>query len=106
MSCKIYAGTRMDGLHDVLLPIKIKKSAVSVCVLCSVAPCRILASCTELMQAIKELVLSSKHLQRDIVESGRVSYAAVFPLRLFPKVNIEEEMFSIFSPIQIKSITI
>nr|XP_019950674.1 PREDICTED: huntingtin-interacting protein 1 isoform X1 [Paralichthys olivaceus] len=32
---------------------------------------RILASCTELMQAIKELVLSSKHLQRDIVESGR-----------------------------------
>lgn len=36
-------------------------------------PCRILASCTDLMQAIKELVLSSKHLQRDIVESGRVS---------------------------------
>ncbi|XP_060929162.1 huntingtin-interacting protein 1 isoform X1 [Limanda limanda] len=32
---------------------------------------RILASCTELMQAIKELVLSSKHLQRDIVEGGR-----------------------------------
>ncbi|TNN01489.1 hypothetical protein fugu_010871 [Takifugu bimaculatus] len=32
---------------------------------------RILASCTDLMQAIKELVLSSKHLQRDIVESGR-----------------------------------
>uniref|UniRef100_A0A8C6NQK8 Huntingtin-interacting protein 1-related protein n=1 Tax=Nothobranchius furzeri TaxID=105023 RepID=A0A8C6NQK8_NOTFU len=32
---------------------------------------RILASCTELMQAIKELVLSSKDLQRDIVESGR-----------------------------------
>lgn len=32
---------------------------------------RILASCTELMQAIKELVLSSKELQRDIVESGR-----------------------------------
>ncbi|XP_047449575.1 huntingtin-interacting protein 1 isoform X2 [Mugil cephalus] len=32
---------------------------------------RILASCTELMQAIKELVLSSKNLQRDIVESGR-----------------------------------
>uniref|UniRef100_A0A8D3BQ38 Huntingtin-interacting protein 1-related protein n=1 Tax=Scophthalmus maximus TaxID=52904 RepID=A0A8D3BQ38_SCOMX len=32
---------------------------------------RILASCTELMRAIKELVLSSKHLQRDIVESGR-----------------------------------
>lgn len=26
------------------------------------------------MQAIKELVLSSKHLQRDIVESGRVSH--------------------------------
>lgn len=51
---------------------------VSVCVLCSVAPCRILASCTELMQAIKELILSSKDLQRDIVESGRVSYAAVW----------------------------
>uniref|UniRef100_A0A8C4E1R8 Huntingtin-interacting protein 1-related protein n=1 Tax=Dicentrarchus labrax TaxID=13489 RepID=A0A8C4E1R8_DICLA len=32
---------------------------------------RILASCTELMQAIKELILSSKTLQRDIVESGR-----------------------------------
>ncbi|KAM4565876.1 huntingtin-interacting protein 1 isoform 1-T1 [Odontesthes bonariensis] len=32
---------------------------------------RILASCTELMQAIKELVRSSKNLQRDIVESGR-----------------------------------
>ncbi|XP_066551517.1 huntingtin-interacting protein 1 isoform X2 [Amia ocellicauda] len=32
---------------------------------------RILASCTELMQAIKVLVLSSKDLQRDIVESGR-----------------------------------
>ncbi|XP_068601371.1 huntingtin-interacting protein 1 [Brachionichthys hirsutus] len=32
---------------------------------------RILASCTELMQAIKQLILSSKDLQRDIVESGR-----------------------------------
>ncbi|XP_036393104.1 huntingtin-interacting protein 1-like isoform X2 [Megalops cyprinoides] len=32
---------------------------------------RILASCTELMQAIKALVLASKDLQRDIVESGR-----------------------------------
>ncbi|KAJ8368754.1 hypothetical protein SKAU_G00087820 [Synaphobranchus kaupii] len=32
---------------------------------------RILASCTVLMQAIKELVLSSKDLQRDIVENGR-----------------------------------
>ncbi|XP_075956675.1 huntingtin-interacting protein 1 [Anarhichas minor] len=32
---------------------------------------RILASCTELMQAIKELILSSKNLQKDIVESGR-----------------------------------
>uniref|UniRef100_A0A3P9PZV2 Huntingtin-interacting protein 1-related protein n=1 Tax=Poecilia reticulata TaxID=8081 RepID=A0A3P9PZV2_POERE len=32
---------------------------------------RILASCTELMQAIKELILSSKDLQKDIVESGR-----------------------------------
>lgn len=42
-------------------------------VLLSVAPCRILASCTDLMQAIKVLVLSSKDLQRDIVESGRVS---------------------------------
>lgn len=40
----------------------------------SVVPCRILASCTELMQAIKVLVLSSKDLQRDIVESGRVSF--------------------------------
>lgn len=50
---------------------------VSVCVLCFVAPCRILASCTELMQAIKELVLSSKDLQRDIVESGRVRCIAV-----------------------------
>ncbi|KAA8593957.1 hypothetical protein FQN60_004791, partial [Etheostoma spectabile] len=36
---------------------------------------RILASCTELMRAIKELVLSSKNLQRDIVESGREFYA-------------------------------
>uniref|UniRef100_A0A4W5JPI2 Huntingtin-interacting protein 1 n=1 Tax=Hucho hucho TaxID=62062 RepID=A0A4W5JPI2_9TELE len=32
---------------------------------------RILASCTDLMQAIKVLVLSSKDLQRDIVDSGR-----------------------------------
>lgn len=32
---------------------------------------RILASCTDLMQAIKVLVLSAKDLQRDIVESGR-----------------------------------
>ncbi|XP_030632197.1 huntingtin-interacting protein 1 [Chanos chanos] len=32
---------------------------------------RILASCTELMQAIKVLVLASKDLQKDIVESGR-----------------------------------
>uniref|UniRef100_A0A672LPV6 Huntingtin-interacting protein 1-like n=1 Tax=Sinocyclocheilus grahami TaxID=75366 RepID=A0A672LPV6_SINGR len=32
---------------------------------------RILASCTDLMQAIKVLVLSSKDLQKDIVESGR-----------------------------------
>lgn len=37
------------------------------------ALCRILASCTDLMEAIKALVLSSKDLQRDIVESGRVS---------------------------------
>lgn len=35
--------------------------------------CRILASCTELMQAIKVLVLASKDLQRDIVEGSRVS---------------------------------
>ncbi|XP_077397273.1 huntingtin-interacting protein 1 isoform X1 [Festucalex cinctus] len=32
---------------------------------------RILASCTDLMTAIKALVLSSKDLQREIVESGR-----------------------------------
>uniref|UniRef100_A0AAQ4QDG6 Huntingtin-interacting protein 1-related protein n=1 Tax=Gasterosteus aculeatus aculeatus TaxID=481459 RepID=A0AAQ4QDG6_GASAC len=32
---------------------------------------RILAACTELMQAIKQLVLSSKNLQKDIVEGGR-----------------------------------
>ncbi|KAL2095766.1 hypothetical protein ACEWY4_007914 [Coilia grayii] len=32
---------------------------------------RILGSCTDLMEAIKVLVLSSKDLQRDIVESGR-----------------------------------
>ncbi|XP_060799654.1 huntingtin-interacting protein 1 isoform X2 [Neoarius graeffei] len=32
---------------------------------------RILASCTELMQAIKVLVLASKDLQRDIVEGSR-----------------------------------
>ncbi|XP_051933856.1 huntingtin-interacting protein 1 isoform X2 [Hippocampus zosterae] len=32
---------------------------------------RILASCTDLMAAIKALVLSSKDLQKDIVESGR-----------------------------------
>eukprot|EP00062_Callorhinchus_milii_P011579 gi/632958126/ref/XP_007894857.1/ PREDICTED: huntingtin-interacting protein 1 [Callorhinchus milii] len=32
---------------------------------------RILASCTDLMDAIKLLVLTSKDLQRDIVESGR-----------------------------------
>ncbi|XP_056612790.1 huntingtin-interacting protein 1 isoform X2 [Triplophysa dalaica] len=32
---------------------------------------RILASCTDLMQAIKVLVLSSKDLQREIVDSGR-----------------------------------
>lgn len=38
-----------------------------------VTSCRILASCTELMQAIKVLVLASKDLQRDIVEGGRVS---------------------------------
>lgn len=43
-------------------------------------PRRILASCTELMQTIKELILSSKDLQRDIVESGRVSSNAVSSL--------------------------
>lgn len=87
------AGWRMIALNRLLdvLPLIRQRSAlnrsfkwergvqcVSVCVLCSVAPCRILASCTELMQAIKELILSSKDLQRDIVESGRVSYAAVW----------------------------
>uniref|UniRef100_A0A8C8CSE2 Huntingtin-interacting protein 1-related protein n=1 Tax=Oncorhynchus tshawytscha TaxID=74940 RepID=A0A8C8CSE2_ONCTS len=41
----------------------------STCVWVCVA--QILASCTDLMQAIKVLVLSSKDLQRDIVESGR-----------------------------------
>lgn len=35
--------------------------------------CRILGSCTGLMQAIRVLVLASKDLQREIVESGRVS---------------------------------
>ena len=46
-----------------------------ICVVCclSGALCRILASCTDLMAAIKVLVLSSKDLQSDIVESGRVS---------------------------------
>lgn len=34
---------------------------------------RILGSCTGLMQAIRVLVLASKDLQREIVESGRVS---------------------------------
>lgn len=34
---------------------------------------RILGSCTGLMQAIHILVLASKDLQREIVESGRVS---------------------------------
>lgn len=37
--------------------------------------CRILGSCTGLMQAIQDLVLASKDLQREIVESGRVSVA-------------------------------
>lgn len=36
--------------------------------------CRILGSCTGLMQAIHVLVLASKDLQREIVESGRVSW--------------------------------
>lgn len=35
---------------------------------------RILGSCTGLMQAIRVLVLASKDLQREIVESGRVSW--------------------------------
>ncbi|KAI1231977.1 hypothetical protein IHE44_0007623 [Lamprotornis superbus] len=35
--------------------------------------CRILGSCTGLMQAIHVLVLASKDLQREIVESGRFS---------------------------------
>lgn len=34
---------------------------------------RILGSCTSLMQAIKVLVVASKDLQKEIVESGRVS---------------------------------
>ena len=33
---------------------------------------RILGSCTSLMQAIQILVVASKELQREIVESGRV----------------------------------
>lgn len=37
---------------------------------------RILGSCTGLMQAIQVLVLASKDLQREIVESGRVSRRA------------------------------
>lgn len=70
---------------------------MTVCVLCSVAPCRILASCTELMQAIKELVLSSKDLQRDIVESGRVSYSADYLLALIPQISTEEDVVLIIS---------
>lgn len=35
--------------------------------------CRILGSCTSLMQAIQVLIVASKDLQREIVESGRVS---------------------------------
>lgn len=38
-----------------------------------VAFCRILGSCTSLMQAIQVLIVASKELQREIVESGRVS---------------------------------
>lgn len=34
---------------------------------------RILGSCTSLMQAIQVLIVASKDLQREIVESGRVS---------------------------------
>lgn len=36
-------------------------------------PPRILGSCTSLMQAIQVLIMASKDLQREIVESGRVS---------------------------------
>lgn len=36
---------------------------------------RILGSCTSLMQAIQVLIVASKDLQREIVESGRVSRA-------------------------------
>lgn len=42
-------------------------------------PCRILSSCTGLMQAIQALVLASKDLQREIVESGRVSVTLAWP---------------------------
>lgn len=38
---------------------------------------RILGSCTSLMQAIKVLVVASKDLQKEIVESGRVGRAVV-----------------------------
>lgn len=34
--------------------------------------CRILGSCTSLMQAIQVLIVASKDLQKEIVESGRV----------------------------------
>lgn len=66
----------------VFLASVVKLYIMSVFVLCSAALCRILASCTDLMQAIKELVLSSKNLQRDIVESGRVSPETFFVLLL------------------------
>uniref|UniRef100_A0A3P8YRC0 I/LWEQ domain-containing protein n=1 Tax=Esox lucius TaxID=8010 RepID=A0A3P8YRC0_ESOLU len=57
------AATRIEGMLN-------KSRAVDTGVKMEVNE-RILASCTDLMQAIKELVLSSKDLQRDIVESGR-----------------------------------
>lgn len=67
-------------------------SYVSAGVLYSVSPCRILGSCTDLMQAIKELILSSKDLQRDIVESGRVSAAASFPSTVLTFGNEAERL--------------
>lgn len=60
------------------------------CNVCTVTSCRILASCTELMQAIKVLVLASKDLQRDIVEGGRVS------TRLFECCNTEQQQIGDF----------
>lgn len=40
--------------------------------------CRILGSCTDLMQGIQALILASKDLQKEIVESGTVSKSIAF----------------------------